>query len=46
MKVESWLFIGLAPFFAIVAVVYGFMVDWQEHVGYLGLLLTAGLSGM
>lgn len=46
MKVESWLFIGLFPFFAIVAVVYGFMVDWQEHVGYLALLLTAGLSAM
>jgi len=46
VKIESWLFIGLAPFFAVVATVYGFMANWEEHVGYLALYLTAGLSGM
>lgn len=46
MKIESWLFIGLVPFFALAATVYGFMVNWEEHVGYLGMFLVAGLSGM
>jgi hypothetical protein len=46
VKVEFWLFTALAPFFAIVGVVYGFMVEWSEPVGYLGLWLTAGLSAM
>jgi len=46
VKIEAWLFIALAPFFAIVATVYGFMGDWSEHVGYLALYLTAGLSIM
>jgi hypothetical protein len=46
VKIEAWLFIALAPFFAIVATVYGFMGDWHEPVGYLGLYLTAGLSLM
>ncbi|MGM0930741.1 MAG: cytochrome c oxidase subunit 4 [Actinomycetota bacterium] len=46
MKIEAWLFIALAPFFAIVATVYGFMGAWNEPVGYLALYLTAGLSLM
>jgi hypothetical protein len=46
VKIEAWLFLALAPFFAIVATVYGFMANWDEHVGYLALYLTAGLSVM
>ncbi|MCG2622212.1 cytochrome c oxidase subunit 4 [Arthrobacter sp. I2-34] len=46
MKIESWLFIGLVPFFALTATVYGFMVNWHEPVGYLGMFMLSGLSGM
>lgn len=43
MKVESWFFILLGVFFIPVGIVYGFMVGWHEHVGYLALFLVAGL---
>jgi hypothetical protein len=46
VKIEAWLFLALAPFFAIVGTVYGFMGQWHEPVGYLALYLTAGLSLM
>lgn len=46
MKIESNLFMMLAPFFLVVGVVYGFMVDWHEWVGFIGLMLTAGLVSM
>jgi hypothetical protein len=46
MKVESLIFLGMAPFFAAVGTVYGFLVGWHEHVGYLALYLTAGLAAM
>ncbi len=46
MKVEAKLFIFLVPFFILAGTVYGFMTDWNEFVGSLGLLLVAGLSGM
>lgn len=46
MKIETNLFAYMVPFFAVVATVYGFMVDWQEPVGFLALYLTAGLVGM
>ena len=46
MKIEAWLFIALAPFFALVATVYGYMGNWEEPVGWLALYLTAGLSLM
>ena len=45
MKVEYKLFILLAPFFALVGLVYGFWSHW-EPVGSAALLLTAGLAGM
>ena len=45
MKIEYRLFILLAPFFAVVGVVYGFMSEW-EPVGTAALLLTAGLAAM
>ena len=46
MKVETKLFMYLAPFFAVVGVVYGYLVEWMEPVGYLALFLTAGMSLM
>lgn len=46
MKVETKLFAYLTPFFLIVGVVYGYLVDWMEPVGYLALFLTGAMSGM
>ncbi|MCQ9164433.1 MULTISPECIES: cytochrome c oxidase subunit 4 [unclassified Arthrobacter] len=46
MKVESWLFILIGLFFIPVGTVYGFMVGWHEHVGYLALYLLAGMCLM
>ena len=46
MKIESRLF-GFGVFFFVpVAIVYGFLTEWTEPVGYLALLLIAGLAGM
>ncbi|NYE94401.1 preprotein translocase subunit Sss1 [Psychromicrobium silvestre] len=46
MKLESRLF-GIGSFFFVpVAVVYGFLTDWKEWVGILGILLVGGLAGM
>lgn len=45
MKIESKLFTYLAPFFLLVAVVYGFWSNW-EPVGTTGLFLLIGLVGM
>ena len=46
MKVESWLFLGGIFFFTPVAVVYGYMTNWNEWVGLLALLMLTGLSAM
>ena len=46
MKVETKLFSYLTPFFLVVGVVYGYLVEWTEPVGYLALFLTAAMSGM
>ena len=46
MKVETKLFAYLTPFFLVVGVVYGYLVEWTEPVGYLALFLTAAMSGM
>ena len=46
MKVETKLFAYMTPFFLVVGVVYGYLVEWMEPVGYLALFLTAGMSGM
>ncbi|NQD42514.1 aa3-type cytochrome oxidase subunit IV, partial [Glutamicibacter halophytocola] len=35
MKIESWIFLGGVFFFAPVAVVYGYMTNWSEWVGFL-----------
>jgi len=46
VKVEAKLFMLVGVFFIPVATVYGFMVQWHEHVGYLGMYLLAGLCLM
>ena len=46
MKIESWLFMGGIFFFTPVAIVYGYMVNWEEWVGMLALLMLAAMSGM
>jgi hypothetical protein len=45
VKIETRLFIYLAPFFVVVGVVYGFWSSW-EPVGTACLLLVAGLAAM
>jgi hypothetical protein len=44
MKVETWLFGAGSLFFAPIGVVYGILTSWEEPVGPVALLLTAGLS--
>jgi hypothetical protein len=46
VKIESWIFGGGVFFFVPVALVYGFLTNWMEPVGLLGVLLIAGLAGM
>lgn len=46
MKIETWLFTALGVFFLPIAIVYGFVTDWNEPVGPVGLFLTAGLCLM
>ena len=46
MKVEQWLFWTGAFFFIPLAGIYGWLTDWSEWVGIIGLLLLGGLSIM
>ena len=46
MKVETKLFAYIAPFFVAVGVVYGYLVEWMEPVGFLALFLTGAMSAM
>ncbi|KIS27120.1 cytochrome C oxidase subunit IV [Arthrobacter sp. SPG23] len=46
MKIESWIFGAGVFFFVPVSVVYGFLTNWTEWVGILGVLLVGGLAGM
>lgn len=46
MKIEAWIFGAGVFFFVPVALIYGYLTDWNEPVGLLGVLLIAGLSGM
>ena len=46
MKVSALLFFLGAIIFAPIGVVYGFVTDWNEPVGVVGLFLTAGLATM
>jgi hypothetical protein len=46
VRIESKLFGFGIIFFIPVALVYGYMTNWDEWVGILGILLVAGLSAM
>ena len=46
MKIESWIFGSGVFFFIPVSIVYGFLTNWNEWVGILGVLLVGGLAGM
>lgn len=46
MKIEAWFFLLMGVFFIPVATVYGFMVHWNEHVGYLAMYLVSALCLM
>src|SRR5580765_624999 len=43
LHVETWIFLGLTGFFALAAIVYGFLAP-TEPVGIVALTLTAGLT--
>ncbi len=45
MKIETRLFVYMAPFFVVVAVIYGFWSSW-EPVGTACLLLVGALAAM
>lgn len=45
MKLETWVFGSGTFFFVPLAFVYGLLSGW-EHVGFVGLLLTGGLSAI
>jgi len=45
VRVTVWISVFLATFFAVVAIVYGLLADW-EAVGVAGLLLCGGLFGL
>ncbi len=46
MKIESNIFLLPGAFFLLVAVIYGWLTDFQEWVGFPAILLTAGLAFM
>lgn len=46
MKIESGIFLIPGVFFLAISVVYGFVTDFQELVGFPALLLSAGLAFM
>ena len=46
MKTESNIFFVPAVFFLVVGVVYGFVTDFQELVGFPAFLLSGGLALM
>ena len=46
MKIEANVFLLPGAFFLLVAVVYGFLTDFKELVGFPGILLSAGLAFM
>lgn len=46
MKIEFRLFTLMVVFTLIVSVIYWFATDGQEPVGFIALLLTAGMCGM
>jgi len=46
MKLEANVFLIPGAFFLLVAVVYGFLTDFQELVGFPAILLSAALAFM
>ncbi|WP_026530655.1 cytochrome c oxidase subunit 4 [Haematomicrobium sanguinis] len=46
MKFEARLFYLGLPFFVPVVFIYGFMTNWNEWVGIMGIALVAGLAAM
>lgn len=46
MKAETKLFVILGVFFAGCGVAYGLLTEWEEPVGWVALLLSAGLGLM
>jgi hypothetical protein len=46
MKIEANLFLLPGTFFLLVGVVYGFLTDFQELVGFPAILLSAALALM
>lgn len=46
MNIESKLFLVPGAFFLLVAVVYGFLTDFEELVGFPAILLSAALAFM
>ncbi|MDQ0734913.1 cytochrome c oxidase subunit 4 [Arthrobacter agilis] len=46
MRIEKNLFLFGVPIFVPVAFIYGWLTEWSEWVGLLGILLVGGLAGM
>lgn len=46
MKIEANVFLLPGVFFVLVGVVYGFLTDFKELVGFPAILLSAGLAFM
>ena len=46
MKIESLVFLAPGVFFLVVGVVYGFLTNFQELVGFPAIVLSAGLAFM
>ena len=44
--VEMVVFLALVPFFLIVGVAYGLLTNFNEPVGFIGILLLGGLAGL
>jgi hypothetical protein len=46
VKVETWIFVAGALFFAPIGIVYGVVTDWKEPVGAAAILLVACLAAL
>ncbi|TKV26851.1 cytochrome c oxidase subunit 4 [Arthrobacter sp. NamB2] len=46
MRIEKNLFLIGLPIFVVIGVIYGFLTEFSEWVGFLGILLVGGLAGM
>ena len=43
MRIESWIFGAGVFFFVPISIIYGFLTNWSEWVGILGILLVVAL---